>query len=94
MFFLLMLSGIFFLVVSILALGALVFLLFMVFSTGEDLHLIPLVMILGLIVIGLWNMIDAGRMMGKVEPRILVMIFIRSVIALIPVALVLLFLDR
>ena len=94
MFFLLMLSGIFFLIVSFVALIGLAFLLITVFVNGEGFHPVYLAISIGLVVIGLWNMIDAGRLIGNVQPRILVLILIRSFIALLPVAFVILFLDR
>ncbi|MEP2988541.1 MAG: hypothetical protein ABJL47_02780 [Parasphingorhabdus sp.] len=86
-FFGLIAIAFFFILLSMAAIFLLGFLLVLLFSEPIPLgygQIFMLTIIVGMIGIGVWNIIDSAKLMDKMEPRLLGPVFVRSLIALLP----------
>ncbi|WP_321323445.1 hypothetical protein [uncultured Parasphingorhabdus sp.] len=77
-----------FLFLSVFGIVMLSFLLAIAFSGPEFPHPISLIVVFAMLILGVWNLIDSAKLIGDAEPKRLVFILVRSLLAIAPVVVI------
>ena len=83
-------SAMLFLVLSVFGIVMLGFLVAVAFSEPRFPHPIFLMVVFAMLSLGIWNLIDSVRLISDADPKRLAFILVRSLLAIAPVAVIVL----